>query len=179
MSVTKLILGGARSGKSARASAVAEAWLSNIAESGKTHSSLLLVATAEAFDKEMAERIHRHQVERSAHWQVIEEPVDLVGVLLANTEGNQICVVDCLTIWLANLFHYERNIETSVEALIATVSGLSKPVVLVSNEVGLGIVPETELGRAFRDAQGRMNQRLAAVCDTVEFVIAGIPTTLK
>ena len=179
MSFTKLILGGARSGKSARAAAVAESWLSNVTESEKTNSLLLLVATAEAFDTEMTERIHRHQAERSAQWQVIEEPVDLVGVLQANIEGKQICVVDCLTIWLSNLFHYERDIQTSVEGLIETVAGLSMSVVFVSNEVGLGIVPETALGRTFRDAQGRMNQQLAAVCDSVEFIIAGIPATLK
>ncbi|MEM1404061.1 MAG: bifunctional adenosylcobinamide kinase/adenosylcobinamide-phosphate guanylyltransferase [Pseudomonadota bacterium] len=179
MNTSTLILGGARSGKSARAAIVAESLLPQSIEADSGDRPLLLVATAEAFDAEMIERIDRHRADRSAQWQVVEEPVDLVGVLQSKIEPHHVCVVDCLTIWLSNLFHYERDIEASVNALVAAVSSLAAPIVFVSNEVGLGIVPESALGRAFRDAQGRLNQQLAAVCDTVEFVIAGIPMTLK
>ena len=139
MSTTTLILGGARSGKSTRAATVAESLLPSSVEEEGADRPLLLLATAEAFDAEMRERINRHRADRSTQWQVIEEPVDVVGVLTNEIDTHQVCVVDCLTIWLSNLYHYEHDIEAGVDALIAFVSSLSKPVVFVSNEVGLGI----------------------------------------
>lgn len=168
MSVS-LILGGARSGKSARALALAEA----------TAPTRRFIATAEAWDAEMAERIARHQEERGAGWSTIEAPLDLVAAIAAGRSPAAVCVVDCLTLWLSNLMHHGRDVAAETEALCAAIRAGAGPLILVSNEVGLGLVPETPLGRRFRDAQGRLNQRVAAVADRVEFVAAGLPIALK
>ena len=161
------ILGGARSGKSARAQALSEA-------AGETR---LYIATAEALDAEMEERIARHKADRGAGWRTVETPLDLVAAL----EGAEapVVLVDCLTLWLSNLMHHGRDVEAECAALCACLARFQGEVILVSNEVGLGLVPETPLGRAFRDAQGRLNQRVAAACDVVEFVAAGLPLRLK
>jgi adenosylcobinamide kinase/adenosylcobinamide-phosphate guanylyltransferase len=166
---TLLVLGGARSGKSRYAQTVAE-------QSGL---SPVLVATATAGDAEMAERIARHRAERDGRWHTIEEPRALAALLAAEAALDRIIVVDCLTLWLANLTFADADIEAETRALSSALSGAQGPVVLVSNEVGSGIVPETALGRRFRDSQGRLNQALAAACDSVVLVVAGLALTLK
>lgn len=169
---TTLVLGGARSGKSAFAERVAAA--SGLAP--------LYVATATAGDGEMAERIRHHRDRRGPAWRTIEEPLDLVGVLREDMAGQlagRVILVDCLTLWLSNLMHAGRDVEGETAALCDLLGSLADPVVLVSNEVGMGLVPETALGRRFRDAQGRLNQAVAAVVPRVVFVAAGLPLVLK
>jgi adenosylcobinamide kinase / adenosylcobinamide-phosphate guanylyltransferase len=161
-----LVLGGARSGKSAYAERL-------IGDGG------LYLATAEAGDEEMAERIRLHRQRRGAGWQTIEEPLDLAGALERHAGADRPVLVDCLTLWLSNLMAAERDVEAETQRLIERLEALPCPLVLVSNEVGLGIVPVTPLGRAFRDHAGRLNQRVAAAADRVIFVAAGLPLTLK
>jgi adenosylcobinamide kinase/adenosylcobinamide-phosphate guanylyltransferase len=164
----RLVLGGARSGKSRHALACAEA----------LGPRRLFIATAEPGDAEMAERIARHQAERGAGWQTLEAPLDLPGTLRTATAAD-VVVVDCLTIWLSNLILAARDTETETESLLKALSEALVPTVLVSNEVGLGVVPDTSLGRHFRDTQGRLNQRVAAAADHVDFVVAGVALALK
>jgi len=163
-----LVLGGARSGKSAYAERLVEA-----------HGSGLYVATAEAGDAEMAERIRRHKVRRGNSWTTVEEPVDLAGALIANAAPGLAVLVDCLTLWLNNLIGVKLAADAEVERLLAAVATLAAPVVFVTNEVGLGIVPDNEAARAFMDAAGRLNQAVASAADRVVFVAAGIPFIFK
>jgi len=167
MARVSLVLGGARSGKSARALALAGG------------PPRVFVATAEALDGEMRSRIARHQAERGGSWGLVEAPLDLAEAVRENASEGVTLLVDCLTLWLSNLMHHGRDVEAETAALIETLSAAPGRVVVVSNEVGLGLVPETALGRAFRDAQGRLNQRVAAMADHVEFVAAGLPLALK
>ncbi|MHB8884097.1 MAG: bifunctional adenosylcobinamide kinase/adenosylcobinamide-phosphate guanylyltransferase [Methylovirgula sp.] len=164
-----LVLGGARSGKSRYAQTLAE-------NSGKTP---VLLATATAGDAEMAARIAKHKADRGTLWQVVEEEIDVARVLRREAAADKIIVVDCLTLWLSNLMLRSHDIESHCDALAQAVSQLAGPAAFVSNEVGFGIVPESGLGRAFRDEQGRLNQRLACVCDAVVLVAAGLPLQLK
>jgi adenosylcobinamide kinase / adenosylcobinamide-phosphate guanylyltransferase len=167
----ELILGGARSGKSALA-------LRRAAESGR---SVIWVATAQAFDDEMRERIARHQAERPAHWQTVEEPLHLAAAL-RRVAGAEFCiVVDCLTLWLTNLMLADDQTlpEREAAALHTALPNLPGRLILVANEVGLGIVPENALARRFRDEAGRLNQSLVALSDRVTFVAAGLPLELK
>ncbi|WFU78506.1 bifunctional adenosylcobinamide kinase/adenosylcobinamide-phosphate guanylyltransferase [Bradyrhizobium sp. CIAT3101] len=163
-----LITGGARSGKSKRAETRTRAF------PGRP----VYVATAEALDVEMDARIARHRARRGTDWIEREVPLDLVDALTA-TDGGGARLVDCLTLWLSNLMHAERDWEREVTALAAALPRLTSPVVFVTNEVGLGIVPDNALARSFRDAAGLMNQTLAAAADEVEFVVAGLPMKLK
>ncbi|UPK39112.1 bifunctional adenosylcobinamide kinase/adenosylcobinamide-phosphate guanylyltransferase [Bradyrhizobium sp. 186] len=163
-----LITGGARSGKSRRAETRARAF------PGRP----VYVATAEALDSEMEARIATHRARRGTDWIEREVPLDLVQALLA-TDGGGARLVDCLTLWLSNLLHAERDWEREVKELAGALPRLNSPVVLVTNEVGLGIVPDNALARTFRDAAGIMNQTIAAVADEVEFVVAGLPMKLK
>jgi adenosylcobinamide kinase/adenosylcobinamide-phosphate guanylyltransferase len=164
-----LVLGGARSGKSRYAQTLAE-------QSGLAPT---LVATATAGDEEMAARIARHRAERDSRWATLEEPRDLASLLAREARPDRVLVVDCLTLWLANATFGDADIEAETRALCAAVAGAGGPVVLVSNEIGLGLVPETPLGRRFRDDQGRLNQALATVCDTVVLIVAGQPVQVK
>lgn len=164
-----LLLGGARSGKSRRAQTLAE-------ESGLVP---VMIATAQAGDSEMAERIGRHRAERSQEWMTIEEPLEILSAIGQPEFLGHILVVDCLTLWLSNLFFSERLVEHSIDELASGLARLDRPCILVSNELGLGIVPENELARTFRDAQGRLNQRMAQVCDHVELIVAGLPLRIK
>ena len=164
-----LVLGGARSGKSRYAQRMAEA-------SGLRP---LLIATAEAHDAEMALRIGRHAALRDAHWTLVEEPVALAGALRHEARKDRIVVVDCATLWLSNLLLKNDNVATATQDLAQSVAGLPGPVIFVSNEVGCGIVPENALARAFRDAQGLLNQALAEACEAVVLVNAGIALCLK
>jgi adenosylcobinamide kinase/adenosylcobinamide-phosphate guanylyltransferase len=136
------------------------------------------VATAEALDAEMRQRIDVHQARRGANWISYETPQDLAGVLSGDAVGLP-CLVDCLTLWVSNLMHAHRDIGNETENLIAALSKRTTPCIMVSNEVGLGIVPDNALARQFRDEAGRLNQRIAAVADRVVFVAAGLPMILK
>ena len=161
------VLGGARSGKSSFAEALLR----------RAEAPWLYVATAEARDEEMAERIERHKRERGSEWRTLEVPLDLAPAL--DGAGLGPALVDCLTLWLSNVLLANRNLDEECDRLIATLTAVPGPLVVVSNEVGLGIVPETALGRAFRDAQGKLNQRVAALADRVVLLVAGLPLTLK
>lgn len=163
-----LITGGARSGKSRRAENRA------LSFSGRP----TYIATAEALDAEMHERIAHHRDRRGSAWDVRETPLDLVTVL-SDTDGNGPRLVDCLTLWLSNVMHANLDWRQETERLCAAFLGQISPVILVTNEVGLGIVPGNALARAFRDAAGFVNQRVAEAADEVEFVIAGQPLKMK
>ena len=169
-----LVLGGARSGKSQ----YAETLIANAAISGT------YIATAEAGDAEMAARIahhraRRHSVGRGDFWRTIDAPLDLAPVILDHADPARPILVDCLTLWLSNLMLGGRVAEYETEGLLGTLRDAAGPVVLVANEVGLGLVPETPLGRQFRDAAGRLNQGVAALANRVVFVAAGLPLVLK
>ncbi len=162
------ILGGARSGKSRHAEELVE-----------RHPPLWsYIATAQAYDDEMVERIALHRFRRSAGWQTVDAPHDVVPALASLPKGRP-ALLDCLTLWLSNRMLADADIETESEALLAALAAHSGPVFVVSNEVGLGIVPDNALARRFRDAQGRLNQTIAAQADAVIFMVAGIPMKVK
>ncbi|BBO05197.1 MULTISPECIES: bifunctional adenosylcobinamide kinase/adenosylcobinamide-phosphate guanylyltransferase [Bradyrhizobium] len=163
-----LITGGARSGKSKRAEMRTRAF----------PGQPVYVATAEALDSDMEARIAKHRARRGTDWIEREVPLDLVPALIA-TDGGGATLVDCLTLWLSNLMHAERDWEREVGELAAALPRLKSPVVFVTNEVGLGIVPDNALARSYRDAAGIMNQIIAEAADEVEFVVAGLPMKLK
>ena len=167
MSRLSLFLGGARSGKSRLALSLAEA----------LPGPHIFVATAQAFDDEMGERIDRHRRERDDRWRTIEAPLELAGAV--EEAGSSSLLIDCCTLWLANIMLAERDIAGEVAKLLLALQSSSAQIVLVSNEVGSGIVPDNKLGRDFRDEQGRLNQELAAIADRVELVVAGIPMRIK
>ncbi len=164
-----LAIGGARSGGSRYALALAEA----------TAPERLYLATAEAGDAEMAERIARHRCERGEGWRTREAPLELAAALRTEARPGRVVLVDCLTLWLSNLMLAGRDVEAQISELTDVLSDLAGPTALVANEVGAGVVPATALGRAFRDWQGRLNQQAAAACDAVIVVAAGLPTQLK
>jgi adenosylcobinamide kinase/adenosylcobinamide-phosphate guanylyltransferase len=164
-----LVLGGARSGKSRYAEALV---------TGAARSATYL-ATAEPGDAEMAARIAEHRARRGDLWRTVEAPLELAPAIAAHAHPSRPILVDCLTLWLSNLFGAGRLVEHEAEALCATLREAAGPVVLVANEVGLGLVPETPLGRVFRDAAGRLHQQVAARADRVVFVAAGLPLVLK
>jgi adenosyl cobinamide kinase/adenosyl cobinamide phosphate guanylyltransferase len=163
-----LVLGGARSGKSRRAEALVTA----------RPPPWTYVATAEAFDAEMAARIAEHQARRGAGWITRDAPRDLPEAVAAAAPEAPL-LVDCVTLWLSSLMLAEADLEAAGDSLLAALAGRRAATVLVSNEVGSGIVPATPLGRRFRDAQGALNQRLAAAAAEVELVVAGLPLRLK
>lgn len=164
-----LVLGGARSGKSAYAERLAEA----------QPGPCVYLATATAGDTEMAARIAHHRARRGGRWRTHEEPIDLAGALAAVAEPNATVVVDCLTLWLSNLFLGVLDVESQCGLLVDALPRLTGPVILVSNEVGLGIVPDNALARRFRDEAGRLNQAVAAAAQSVVFVASGLPLVLK
>jgi adenosylcobinamide kinase/adenosylcobinamide-phosphate guanylyltransferase len=166
---TTLILGGARSGKSRHAQMIAEA----------VSLQRIYIATAEGLDGEMADRITRHQADRDDSWQTIEAPIGLHSAIERACKGQRSVLVDCLTMWLSNIMMAEMDVEKEVQRLCETVARATGPLILVSNEVGMGIVPDSALGRRFRDAQGRLNQQIAATCECVELIAAGLPLRLK
>jgi adenosylcobinamide kinase/adenosylcobinamide-phosphate guanylyltransferase len=168
------VLGGARSGKSR----YAEALVLGAAAAGT------YLATAEPGDAEMAARIAEHrarrvEVGRGDFWRTVEAPLDLAPAILAHADRTRPILVDCLTLWLSNLSDAGRILDHETEALCGALRDAAGPIVLVANEVGLGLVPETPLGRQFRDAAGRFNQQVAALADRVVFVAAGLPLVLK
>jgi adenosylcobinamide kinase / adenosylcobinamide-phosphate guanylyltransferase len=164
-----LVLGGARSGKSRYAEQLVET-----AASCGTYC-----ATAEAGDAEMAGRIAAHRARRGPFWRTVEAPLALTAAIAAEAAPERPVLVDCLTLWLSNLLLAGRQWGEEAQALRGTLREVAGPVVLVSNEVGMGLVPETPLGRRFRDAAGRLNQDVAALADRVVFVAAGLPLVLK
>jgi adenosylcobinamide kinase/adenosylcobinamide-phosphate guanylyltransferase len=163
-----LITGGARSGKSTRAEARVRAFA----------GQPVYIATAEALDDEMRERIAKHRARRGSEWLEREAPLELVAALL-ETDGGGARSVDCLTLWLSNLMHAERDWEKEAKLIIDALGRQKSPVVLVTNEVGLGIVPDNALARRFRDAAGILNQMVAHAADEVDFVVAGLPMRVK
>lgn len=164
-----LVLGGARSGKSVHAERLLD-----------SHPRRrVYVATAEIRDAEMAERVQQHRARRDPDWGLVEEPLDLPRRLVAETEKGAAVLVDCLTLWLTNVMLAERDAASAMDELDASLGQCGGPIILVSNEVGLGIVPDNRLAREFRDLAGRLNQRMAARADHVVFIAAGLPLVLK
>ncbi|PZO82214.1 MAG: bifunctional adenosylcobinamide kinase/adenosylcobinamide-phosphate guanylyltransferase [Mesorhizobium amorphae] len=163
-----LVLGGARSGKSRHAETLL----------GAHSAPWAYVATAESFDREMDERIRIHRERRDGRWQTLDAPIDLATTLRTLPEGRPV-LVDCLTLWLSNHLLAEHDLGEEEDRLAEVLARPRGPWVLVSNEVGLGIVPDNALARRFRDAAGRLNQRVAGLADHVVFVAAGLPMRLK
>jgi adenosylcobinamide kinase/adenosylcobinamide-phosphate guanylyltransferase len=163
------VLGGARSGKSRHAESLIE----------DAAAEALYLATAEPRDDEMKARIAAHRARRGARWTTREEPLAVAAALAASARPGRPVLVDCLTLWLANVMEAGRAVDAEIDAFVATLPDLAGPAVLVANEVGLGIVPENFLARAFRDHAGRLNQRVAACAGRVVFVAAGLPLVLK
>ena len=164
-----LVLGGARSGKSRYAERLVE----DAAAAG------IYCATAEPGDAEMAARIAEHRARRGRSWRTIEAPLALAETIATETAADRPLLVDCLTLWLSNLMLARMPLDREFGRLAAALRKAAGPVVLVANEVGLGLVPETALGRDFRDAAGRLNQEIAALSDRVVFLAAGLPLVLK
>jgi len=169
MTDIRLFIGGARSGKSRLAQEAAEA----------LPGRLVYIATAQALDAEMADRIAHHRADRGPRWNTIESPVDLPGLLPRESRKGTTVLVDCLTLWLSNLMCGDYDVAAATAALQAGLAKCEGSVILVSNEVGLGIVPENALARRFRDDAGRLNQSIAAMADTVIFTAAGLGLRLK
>ena len=192
MQATHLFLGGARSGKSTMAEKYATDWLQD-----NPQGRVLYIATAQVLDEEMQHRVALHQQGRPATWELIEEPLALAQLLRQYQQqaspAAPLCVlVDCLTLWLSNqlcqvdvdddsalVAHATTNTAAALEQLVASVAEFTGTLLLVSNEVGSGIVPLGKLSRQFQDLAGMMNQRLAQVCDKVTLVVAGLPVTVK
>lgn len=166
---TCLVLGGARSGKSSFAQELAEA-------SGRTP---VYVATAAVWDDEMRDRVERHRAVRNERWRTVEEPLALADVLVREAVPGTVVVVDCLTLWLTNLMLGGHDTERAASQALDALSATSGAIILVSNEVGSGIVPENALARRFRDEQGRLNQAVAKACEAAVLVTAGLPLVLK
>ena len=163
-----LILGGARSGKSAYGEGLMPA-----------RGRKVYIATAQAGDEEMAARIAAHRARRGHGWRTVEVQLDLANAIRAHCAADAHVMVDCVTLWLSNLLLAERDAAAGVDELVDAVSGAAGTLILVSNEVGSGVVPDNALARRFRDVAGRANQRLAAAADKVVFIAAGLPIILK
>jgi adenosylcobinamide kinase/adenosylcobinamide-phosphate guanylyltransferase len=163
-----LVLGGAASGKSAFAEGLVTA----------TGRPRAYIATAQAWDVEMARKIAQHREARGPLWRTVEAPRDL-SAALRNVNPDEAVLVDCATLWLSNQMLAEADLAAEEDGLLAALESCPSPVVVVSNEVGLGVVPDTPLGRRFREAQGRLNQRLARQADLAVLVVAGLPLVLK
>lgn len=163
-----LVIGGARSGKSAYAERLLFA----------TARPRRYIATAEAWDDEMRARIAQHQQDRGTDWTTVEAPLDLPAALAA-ARPDEVVLIDCATLWLTNHLLAEHDLPAQTDALLAALATSAAPIVIVTNETGWGIVPDNALARRFRDAQGRLNQRLADQATLVVTVIAGLPLALK
>ena len=167
------VIGGCRSGKSRHALQLAEQMPGD---------RKIYVATCVPQDDEMAQRVARHQNERSQNWVTIEEPLALPEIILENSPGADVMLVDCLTLWVSNLLMEtddEQQIEAIVARLIDALEKVKRPLILVSNEVGAGIVPENKLARQYRDIMGLVNQAAAGAAGKVIWMVAGIPVTVK
>lgn len=164
-----LVLGGARSGKSAFAEGLVE----------RASASRLYLATGQAWDDEMRARISAHQDRRGEGWETVEAPLELTAALASSARSDRPVLVDCLSLWVTNLMLGEHDIEAAFDELARALPDLKGPVVFVSNEVGLGIVPDNAMARAFRDHAGRLHQQIASLADEVHFVAAGLPLKMK
>ena len=164
-----LVLGGARSGKSRFAESL-------VLEHG---AQCVYVATAEPVDDEMARRVEAHRARRGQAWRTVEAPIELTRAIGREGTPRACLLVDCLTVWLGNLMHHGRDVDAAASALLESLAAAPGPLVLVANEVGLGIVPDNAMARAFRDHAGRLNQAVARMSGSVHFVAAGIPVTIK
>ncbi|MFA5354402.1 MAG: bifunctional adenosylcobinamide kinase/adenosylcobinamide-phosphate guanylyltransferase [Thermodesulfovibrionales bacterium] len=182
-----LIIGGARSGKSDFALKLADSFGP---KTGGTHRAdevplvrKAYIATAQALDEEMGERIRKHRDERSAGWETLEEPLDIGGLIRDVHPFYEVILLDCLTLWVTNLLLAEKKMEEEMEQLLNSLSPLvgnkDRSIIIVSNEVGMGIVPDNPLSRRFRDLAGHLNQRVAEIADRVYLVAAGIPIQRK
>ena len=168
-----LILGGVKSGKSRRAEQLAKDW-----EPGRS-GKVVYIATARAYDDEFGERIKRHQAQRPAHWETLEAPLE-VAQLLNHYSGTQCCVLlECLTLWLSNVLCDDLDLGPYIEQLCNAIEHYDGELIIVSNETGMGIIPENALARRFGDEAGLLHQRLATLCDEVTLVVAGLPLSLK
>jgi adenosylcobinamide kinase / adenosylcobinamide-phosphate guanylyltransferase len=163
------VLGGARSGKSRYAQQRAEA----------LNGPHIFIATAEAWDDEMRDRIARHRADRGEGWRTIDAPRELSAAIDAQRGSGAVLLVDCLTLWATNLLLAEADMEAATRDLCAAIAAYDAPIILVANEVGFGIVPDNALARRFRDVAGRINQAVAATVDEAVLVVAGLPLTLK
>lgn len=164
-----LVLGGAASGKSAYAEELVL----------RTPGRPVYIATAQAFDGEMTDKISVHRARRGDIWTNVEEPLDLTDAIAGVDAPDAVLLVDCLTMWLNNLMADDRDISAETAQLVGTLADLQGKIVLVANEVGLGIVPDNALARAFRNLHGTLNQAVAGAADRVVFVAAGLPLALK
>ena len=164
-----LVIGGARSGKSRHAQRLAE----------RASGPLTFIATAQAFDAEMTDRIARHRADRDARWHTVEAPVDLAAAIIRCDAPGAMLLVDCLTLWASNLLLGDEDIDRHVARLDDALAGAQGRIVLVTNEVGWGIVPDNALARRFRDVAGRINQSVAARAQAVDLIVAGLPLALK
>jgi adenosylcobinamide kinase/adenosylcobinamide-phosphate guanylyltransferase len=163
------VIGGARSGKSRYAQGRAEA----------LDGELVFIATAQALDNEMAERIARHQSDRGRHWSTVEAPLELAEAIARHGGANRALLIDCLTLWTSNLMLGDHDVDAALAGLVAALRNAAGPIVLVANEVGLGIVPDNAMARKFRDHAGRVNQVIASTVSEVVLVAAGLPLKLK
>ncbi|MGC6517026.1 MAG: bifunctional adenosylcobinamide kinase/adenosylcobinamide-phosphate guanylyltransferase [Candidatus Puniceispirillaceae bacterium] len=170
--LTHFVIGGARSGKSA----FAETLVCDFATQNGARKHYL--ATAEAFNQEMQDRIDLHIARRGSDWHTIQEPVDII-TKLQDLSADDVVLVDCLTIWLNNLIHYEKDCDSAISSLCDWLISPHCHVILVSNEIGLGLVPMDKLSRHFRDLSGVMNQSVAKATQNVTFVAAGLPLSMK
>ena len=168
MCLTILVTGGARSGKSVFAEK----------RTKQLGSSLIYIATSEVIDSEMKKRVEEHQARRGSEWQTLHAPINLTEALI-ETDGKGPCLVDCVTFWLNNLIFHDEDIDAATKELITVLNERSDPVVLVTNEVGSGIIPENALARRFCDEAGRMNQTISQIADEVYVSISGIPLQIK
>lgn len=163
-----LVLGGAASGKSA----FAESLVTN------GPNTPVYIATSQVFDAEMEDKVAAHRTMRGTNWHTIEEPLDIAAALALAPLGSPV-LIDCATLWLTNIILRDDEVDAATHALVDAIARHPDPVVIVSNEVGYGIVPENALSRRFRNAQGRLNQQIAQQADCVVSVMAGLPLVLK
>lgn len=164
-----LVLGGARSGKSRFAQVQAEA----------LPGELVYIATAQALDAEMADRIARHRGERGPRWRTVEAPLELAAAIAAESRADAVVLVDCLTLWASNLMFAAKDITLAINDLTSAIAAAPGKIILVANEIGLGVVPDNALARRFRDVAGDINQAVAACVDAAVLVTAGLPLVLK
>ena len=164
------VLGGCRSGKSRHALELAE----KISDMNR-----VFIATCVPYDEEMKDRVKRHQQDRGLTWKTVDAPVELADAILENSQSAHIILADCLTLWMSNLLMESENVEKRIEELTSALNKAECPVILVSNEVGTGIVPNNALARQYRDYAGLANQKVAACVDKVIWMVAGIPVLVK
>jgi adenosylcobinamide kinase / adenosylcobinamide-phosphate guanylyltransferase len=164
-----LVLGGARSGKSAFAEQMAL----------ESTAAPIYLATGRAWDDEMTSRIDKHKARRETNWQSFEEPLEVSQFVRNKSTGYDTLLLDCLTLWVTNLMLEERAIEPAFQDLLSTITSFQGTIIFVSNEIGMGIVPENKMAREFRDYIGDLHKRIADIANEVYLVVAGIPMTVK